>query len=252
MPVTVKIEGVSRLLDNLRDLEKRQIPFILAKSLTDTAKDAQKASQQSLTERSAFTLRNKWTEGGIRIKPALKSSAGGRIEADVHTDLAKGGGVDYLQIQDSDYVRAPTGHHYLCIPTDILRRMAGGKSAIIPDELRPANLLRYADGKFKYAVTRGKMKGTLRRVRSPAVRGMVFFTDSGGMPIHLKSGARGIWGRTIGDPRQAYLLYVMVEHTKSIRKRFFLEDVVKEVVEESFARNWEKNWNELYAKGFRV
>ena len=175
MPVTVKIEGVSRLLDNLRDLEKRQIPFILAKSLTDTAKDAQKASQQSLTERSAFTLRNKWTEGGIRIKPALKSSAGGRIEADVHTDLAKGGGVDYLQIQDSDYVRAPTGHHYLCIPTDILRRMAGGKSAIIPDELRPANLLRYADGKFKYAVTRGKMKGTLRRVRSPAVRGMVFF-----------------------------------------------------------------------------
>lgn len=254
MQLSVKLEGVGKAIADLKDFQSRQLPFVLAKSLTDTAKDAQAAVQASLTEVSRFELRNNWTRQGIRIKPAVKTAAGGRIEADVHTDLSRNGSDDYLARQEEDYTRVPVGgHQYLCVPTDTLRRMAGGKNALIPDDLRPSNLLRYADGKFKYAVTKGKMKGALRSVsRASPIRGMVFFTDSNGVPLKTRSGARGIWGRTVGDPRQAYLLYVMVRQTRSVRRRFFMEEIVTDSAEQNFAKNWEKNWNDLFAKGFRV
>ena len=251
MPITINVD-ISGAVAEVK-LAQRQIPFIAAKTLTDAAKQGQKDSIGSLTTRSRFTLRNTWTSSSIRIKPATKTV----LRADVHTDFSRRpGATDYLALQEENYVKV-ANHRYLCIPTDALYALCGGRSRIIPDSLKPAALLNYCDKEFHYNVTKGRHKGQTRRVGSgPSVRGYVFFnsthTSGGGRKfLTTKSGARGIWGRQ-ANSQKAYLLYVMVRNTKNVRKRFFMEEVVREAVDTTWRRNWDKNWAEAFAKGVRI
>jgi|GEM_PF-4292261 len=253
MPITVKLD-VSKAVEAARTL-KRQVPFILAKTLTDTAKQAQAATKTSLTTKSAFTLRNTWTESSIRAKPASKDSPNGRIEADVHTDFSRrSDATDYLALQEDNYVKM-AAHAYLCIPTDALYALCGGRRSIIPDSLKPRALLNFSDKQFSYEVTKGRNKGTRRSAgKGPSVRGWVFFNSypvRGGREfLHTKSGARGIWGRRAND-QKAFLMYVMVRQTKSTRGRFHMEQVVRETAESSWQANWDKNWADMFARGIR-
>ncbi len=251
VPITIKVD-ISKAVAEVK-LAHRQIPFIAAKTLTDTAKGAQKETITSLTSRSRFTLRNTWTSSSIRIKPATKTE----LQADVHSDFSRRpGATDYLAMQEDNYVKV-SSHTYLCIPTDALYALCGGRSRLIPDSLKPAALLNYCDKEFQYNITKGKHKGQVRTVgNGPAVRGFVFFNSthtSGGGRKYLttKSGARGIWGRR-ANSQQAYLLYVMVRNTKSVRRRFYMEEVVREAVDANWRQNWDKNWADAFAKGVRI
>ncbi len=251
MPVTIKVD-ITDAVAGIR-FAQRQIPFIAAKTLTDTAKAAQKSTVDSLRSRSNFTLRNAWTQSSIRIKPATKSE----LRADVHTDFSRRvGATDYLALQDADYVKV-SDHTYLCIPTDTLRALAGGNSKIIPDALKPRALLNYCDRQFQYEATKGRHKGTMRLAGGgPSVRGWIFFnsvrTAGGGRkPLLTKSGAKGIWGRRVND-QKPFLMYVMVRHTGSVRRRFFMEEVVQETVDATWRKNWDRNWEEAFAKGVRL
>lgn len=56
----------------LEDVAKEQTPFATAKTLTQVAKMAQNKVRRAARRR--FTLRSKWVETGIRIKPATKKN----------------------------------------------------------------------------------------------------------------------------------------------------------------------------------
>lgn len=74
--------------DTIKDLnyiQRQQLPFVLAKTLTETARGAAQAVQQ--VTRREFELHTEFIPRGIRIKPAKKEDLVrfGFIEADVHT-----------------------------------------------------------------------------------------------------------------------------------------------------------------------
>lgn len=228
----------SKYVAGVRELEAKQLPYIMAKTLTDTAKDAQSEVKRNV--RSAFKLRNTWTEQGIRIKPADKKGDNGLISADVHTDTAnrRTGAPDYLGRQEEGGEKVPFGgHQYIAVPTKYLRQMAPG---VIPAELRPKNLLAATGGKFSYTSRRGKSVTRNQRI----VKGFEFFLQK------LRGGNVAILGRYITD-KDAYPFYLLIPHARIKKSALNMVQTVERVVNERFGRQWEKNWQQAYASGLR-
>jgi hypothetical protein len=236
--LTVKVD-ISGFVAGRRNFEEKQLPFITAKTLTDTARDAQVAVQRNV--RQAFHLRNEWTVRGIRIKPADKKGNNGRIEADVHTDTEnrKTGAPDYLGRQETGGTKIPFGgHEYLAVPTKYLRRMVSG---VIPAELRPKALLGASGGRFQVHQRNGKAGFRSQRI----VNGFVFFIQK------LRGGDLAIMGRPVAE-RHAYPYYLLIHSAHVRRSQLDMEKTVERVVQERFARHWDQNWQALYAAGLRI
>lgn len=230
---------ISEFVAGRRKFEEKQLPFVTAKTLTDTARDAQAGVQNNV--RQAFTLRNEWTVRGIRFKPASKKGNNGRIEADVHTDTAnrKTGAPDYLGRQESGGTKVPYGgHQYLAVPTKYLRRMASG---VIPAELRPKALLGATAGLFPAHQKNGKTGFRSQRI----VNGFVFFVQ------RLRGRDLAIMGRPIAE-RYAYPYYLLIHGANVKRSKLQAEKTVNQIARERFGQNWEANWRYVYASGIRI
>jgi hypothetical protein len=235
---SVKVD-ISGFVTGRRSFEEKQLPFIVAKTLTDTAKDAQAAVQGNV--RRAFKLRNNWTTQGIRIKPANKNGRNGNIEADVHTDTAnrKTGAPDYLGRQEDGGTKVPYGNHeYLAVPTKYLHQMAPG---VIPAELRPRALLGAVGGRF----TATNRKGQIALRNQKVVRGFVFFIQK------MHGGDLAIMGRPFHE-RYAYPYYLLIHSAHVRRSQMDLGKTVEKIAEERFARHWDRNWQAVYANGLRI
>jgi hypothetical protein len=238
MPAFTVTVDATKYVAGVRDLEAKQLPFMMAKTLTDTAKDAQAEVKRNV--RAAFKLRNTWTESGIRIKPADKKGNNGRIEADVHTDTANRttGAPDYLGRQEEGGEKVPYGgRQYIAVPTIYLRRMAPG---VIPAELRPRNLLGAVGGRFAVRTRKGQI--ALRNQRR--VRDFVFFLQN------LKKGELAILGRYITE-REAYPFYILIPHAHVRRSHLEMVKTVESVANDRFGRHWDENWRSLYSNGLR-
>lgn len=228
---------VSEAVAGLDELQKRQIPFALAKTLTGCARAGQVAVQESLGGK--FTLRNNFTRQGIRIKPAEKNGA--VIEADVHTDTANRatGAPDYLLPQEDGGEKVPHGgHEYLAVPTRYLRQMASGA---IPTELRPRNLLGAVGGRYT-VVTRTKGQIALRNQK--IVRGFVFFL------AEMRDGHKAIMGRYFTD-RDAYPFYLLIPEAQ-IKPRLEMQQDVERAAQRAFPELWNETWRAIMAKGLRI
>jgi len=68
--ITVNILNRETIKD-LSDLEKKQLPYVCAKTLTDVAIGAQGEIKKQMPSR--FTLRSRWATQGVRIEPAKKA-----------------------------------------------------------------------------------------------------------------------------------------------------------------------------------
>jgi hypothetical protein len=227
---------VTEAVQGLAELQKKQIPFALAASLTGCAKEAQRAVQDTLSGK--FTLRNNFTRQGIRISPANKNGA--LIEADVHTDTANRstGAPDYLVAQEEGGEKVPhAGREYLAVPTRYLRQMAPG---IIPQELRPRALLGAVGGRFTF-VKRNKQMA-LRNQR--LVQGFEFFMQD------LSDGHKAIMGRYFTD-RDAFPFYLLIPEG-NIKPRFEMEKTVSIAVQFAWPAQWEQTWKKIMARGLRV
>lgn len=236
MTLRVSVD-VSEAVSGLNELQKQQIPFALAKTLTACAKVGQAAEQASLS--SKFHLRNTFTRQGIRIKPASKN--GTLIEADVHTDTANRstGAPDYLVAQQEGGEKVPHGgRQYLAVPTKYLRQMCPGP---IPQELRPRNLLGAVGGRYT-AITRKKGQIALRNQR--LVRGIEFFVQT------LKDGHKAIMGRYWTD-RDAYPYYLLIP-SATISPRLDMEKTVRTAVERAFPEEWQETWRKIMARGLII
>jgi hypothetical protein len=232
MPLNVNV-NVTDAVNGLHNLQKDQIPFTLARSLTATAKDEQQLVQDSLPGR--FTLRNRFTQQGIRITPAQKNSS--PIQAEVYTYTAneKTGAPDYLLGQEDGAEKIPhNGRAHIAVPTRYLRQMAPG---IIPDELRPKNLMQIADsGKFT------SRRGNTRNAR--LVRGFSFFLQT------MHDGHAAIMGRYMTD-RDAYPFYLLIPEA-TIKPVLGMAALIKQTAQANFIKNWRAVWKDVLAKGLRV
>jgi hypothetical protein len=238
MPINVKLD-VTEAVAGLDDLQKRQIPFALAKTLTGVVKVAQKAVQSGLG--SKFKLRNNFTLQGIRIKPASKTGSNGIIAADVHTDTANRatGAPDYLLRQNDGGEKVPiNGRHFLAIPTEYLRFMAPG---IIPDELRPRNLLGAVNGRYT-AIRRGKGQIALRNQRR--VRGFVFFIQE------LKDGHKAIMGRH--ESGKDILPFYLLIPEANVKPVLEMGETVEIAAKKAFPELWSENWRTIMLRGLKI
>jgi hypothetical protein len=234
LKATVDVSGA---VAGLNDLEKTQIPFALARTLTGCVKVAQAKVQEGLGGK--FTLRNQFTRQGIRIKPAEKNS--GTLEADVHTDTANRttGAPDYLLPQEEGGEKVPhAGGSYLAVPTRYLRQMAPG---IIPAELRPKALLGAVGGRYAVVTRR---KGQLALRQQQRVRGFVFFVQD------LSDGHKAILGRYMTD-RDAYPFYLLIPEAR-IKPRLQMQQEVEQAARAAFPELWAQTWRSILGKGLRI
>ena len=234
MPIRVSVDA-TKAIEGLSQLQSKDLPYALSRTLTASAKDAQAAVKAELPQK--FTLRNRFFEGGIRIKPADKRTPS-RIEADVHTYTANKttGAPGFAERQEEGGDKVPYGgRQHIAIPTRYLRGMAPGA---IPAELRPRALLGFAANQGQYKTRRGTMSN------ARLVRGFVFFLQT------LKDGRLAIMGRHMHD-EDAYPFYVLVP-SASLKPRFNMAEIVRKTVTEAFPKNWKAAWDDILAKGLRV
>lgn len=144
LDIDIDMSGLSALF---KDIYGRQIPFAMALTLTRTAQDCQKEVQRKLP--TQFTIRNTWTEKGIRITPASKTN----LQSSIYTKD------DYMVLQNDGGVKKPRSGKVLAIPeairtsnTDILKR-----------SMRPKSLLGKKKSGIFYAVMPSGMKGIWQR-----------------------------------------------------------------------------------------
>jgi hypothetical protein len=140
--ISVNAENV---IKTLSDIKKRRLPFAMANALTQTAKQSQFVVQKRLRE--IFTIRNTWTERGIKITPARKSDSDQFAEVKVDRN--------YLVLQDLGGEKIThNGHRYVCVP--IRENLGIGNADIIRQRQRPSALI--AAGKaFKVQLKDGRL-----------------------------------------------------------------------------------------------
>lgn len=236
MPIIRLSCDISKQVAEIHELQSKQLPYVTARALTAVAKDGQAAVQASLREK--FKLRNDWTRRGIRIQPAEKSKW--PIQAAIFTDTSnrKTGAPDYLGGQEEGKEKVPYGgHQYIAVPTKYLRQMASG---IIPDELRPRNLLGAVGGRYTTRTRKGQI--ALRSQRT--TKGFVFFLQK------LKAGDMAIMGRYFTD-RDAYPFYLLIR-SATIRPVLQMTKEVEKIVQTRFDRHWNLAWKEVMQRGIRV
>jgi hypothetical protein len=123
---------ISQVLAWADDLVKNQLPFAVARALTLTAKDAQSAIQAQMPGR--FTIRNTWSQRGIVVQPASKTSF------PLMSAVFVGDIWNYLFLQESGGVK--TGRSgSVAVPEDIRT----SPTQILRDSLRPKALMQRKD-----------------------------------------------------------------------------------------------------------
>lgn len=234
---------ISEPLKGIEQLLGDDLPFTIARYLTMQAQSGQEAARAK--ERTVFRLRNDWTTQNTKITPAKKGS----LFSEVYTDTSnrKTGAGDYLPRQDEGGDKVPlAGHRFLAIPTRYLRKVASG---IIPDALRPKNLLppginigEEATGSFRAPKgtrpRRGLSRDTRKKLAESEFVAFVQYTKSGTLCIFVRHGGIGYRSAEAAEP-----WYTLVKEAH-IKARFPMEQVVQTALEQ----NSEANFNRAAAE----
>ncbi len=155
MDFRMRIEGLDKVLKNLNDIGKRQVPFAAAKALTVTAKDAQAEVLESLPKQ--FTLRTAWYKPssplGFKITPATKT----KLQSEIYTRAP------FMSLQETGGIKTPKGD-MIAVPTSNVRRSK--KDRILKNQ-RPSYLLHQAKRRgfiMKQGIWQrtGRGRGTLK------------------------------------------------------------------------------------------
>jgi hypothetical protein len=128
MPVAIEIKSnVKTLISSLSRKQRTQVPYALAGALTATAFDAQRAVKSNLEKK--FTLRNRFTTKGIRVRKATKHNLSARIFATPQT-------ARYLEGHEYGETRTPQGRS-IAVPMSVRK----SKQQKITKAKRPRTVL---------------------------------------------------------------------------------------------------------------
>ncbi len=244
MPQMSMSLDITKAVEALTDLEKTQLPYAVARVLTECAASAQHSVQKVVSPGSSFpfTIRNAWTSKSIGLRRAEKGTL--PLQAAVIADTTNEHGGNYLALQDAGGEKVPhNGHEHIAVPSDKLIQMVG-KGNIIPAELRAKNLIAEAahSGKYVKTLRSGKRKDEKVLASQKIVRGFVFFLQKAG-------GVDAIMGRYITD-RQAYVFYWLVPEAR-IKAIFPFERLCETAIKEGWVTIWERVWNTIRVKGIK-
>lgn len=105
--IDISVNGLQEFKQAVDDLALNQVPFALAKSLTLTAKNRQKAVQDAMGDGRFILRRRSFVVGGVIVKSATKQDLLAQIK---DRD-------DFMVLQETGGEKVPhNGHTYLAVP----------------------------------------------------------------------------------------------------------------------------------------
>lgn len=218
MPTIDLQSNIEEHAARLNALERKQLPFAAALASTRTAGRAQTKIRRNLPRR--FTIRNKWVQSGIRVKPAKKTDP--RPRAVVWSRD------DFMYLHEEGGVKKPVDGKALAVPV-----LGFGRRGIVTSRSRPARLLRQYGywvaplGKHSKAGGIFHRKGP-RRKRPKRYNKVVW----------RKSGRSGARYAEVGRKRQPIeLVYVFTPQAK-IEARFGFEEMTLSAVNRYFEKEF--------------
>lgn len=131
LAVTVK-DDIDKAIERGVNRAFKQVPFAIAVSLTETAKDLDDAISREMPRN--FTIRRPWVVQGIRIRPATKA----KLEAQVYSRDP------FMGLQETGGTKRPINRRvfdyqgWLAIPLDARR----SKADVVNQRDWPENLVR--------------------------------------------------------------------------------------------------------------
>jgi hypothetical protein len=239
--ISMKLD-IADQIKGIEELAGTQLPFTIARFLTLSAQDGQKAARGGT---SVFQLRNDWTKRNIKITAATKQT----LMSEVYTDTGnqKTGAPDYLPRQEEGGNRVPLGGHtYLAIPTNYLYKYTP-KSRPIPDNLRPKALLppgaqvgqqyagSFSAGSRSSGTKRLITKGTMKKLKGSDFAAFLQTTKSGTICIFVRHGGFGYHGGS----NDAEPWYVLVRSAR-VKPIFPMTQEVEAIVQANLDRNFDR------------
>lgn len=208
--VTLDIKSFMRGMD---EVTKKQLPFAMAKALTNTAQDCQRKLIDDLDE--YFTIRNNFVAKGIRTTPARKNK-------NINDMYSMVGSLEkFMKLQAEGGTKESSGKA-LGVPTVGPHGTRKTEAAKITQSLRMSNMLKdYKQGGKR---TPGKAKRLQPRYKRYFIAPLP----------NMK--ARGIWLRTTKKHYPIHLMYIF-EHRVRIPKRWPIQEQVRKEVNAVWERN---------------
>ena len=130
MQIIVK-DNIDDIIKSLKHAQRKQVPFAVAGALTATAFDAQRAIKANLAKK--FTLRNRFTLSGVRVKKANKRTLMARVYFTPQT-------ARYMARQEFGATITPSGNS-IAVPMGVRK----DSSKRVTPAKRPRRILERAD-----------------------------------------------------------------------------------------------------------
>ncbi|MCZ8345150.1 MAG: hypothetical protein O9346_01925 [Leptospiraceae bacterium] len=235
MPMSVTIRTNARdIYKQQQAIIKNQLPFAAAKTINDVLYLGQRDIRENLSK--DFTLRNKWTQSGIRVEKADKNKLSGII----------GSKDSYLKKQQEGSTLTPAEGRN--IPFGI----KSSKTDKIPRALFPSKLGLGTDsptkvrGKEPFIITQGSKKrrsrsvGAKRDRRRRARKKYAGLTFSEVKQSKRENRFTGIFIRTRKGKSGLKLLYAIVPKVK-IDKVDIIDKPFQKVVKANMEQRFEEN-----------
>ncbi len=223
MPVNETVDPANLFKSISKTAKQMRFATILA--LTRVAKNAQVEVRKSLVR--DFTLRNRWTEGGIRIKPALKT--------DKPEPFAEVYSRDWYIAQHEQgakrRVPKPTGAFF--IPTKQFEQVLGidADMSLIPKKYKLERVLKQRIyGNLPFKTRTRKSKQEVIAVRLPDRENRTNFSKRGG--LHSTRGRRAQ-----RDPLG--ILYVLEDEPVNIKGQDWFLPVVDKTYDETIEKEYD-------------
>lgn len=207
----VDTRDLKRLEEHLERYAKRSLPYAIRNGLNTTAFEARKEWVAQLPK--AFTLRNTWTEKGLRV-----DKAGGRSIATMESRV--GSIRDYMGEQEQGYTQRKRGKHGVAIPT--AGASGQGKKARRTRSIRRSSYLSALN--VVKTVTGGRQRRNAVAIALAAKAGGVAYLDLG-----KRKGLFSIQGKPKGGLK-IRMLYDLSKPTVVTKPHKTLEPAIEKLM----------------------
>lgn len=208
LKITITVDDAKKLQGRFRELRERAIPHATREALNGLAFAAKEEWPKQMAK--AFTLRNKWTAGSVRVRKAVGNNIS-RMQSEVYSASP------YLAKQEHGGTESAKGKHGVAIPTS----SAAGQSLKAKPRTRLVQKKSYLSALKLHRNFRGSRQArNAQAIREAKKTNGVAFLDLG-----RRKGLFRMTGKK-GKPR---MLYDLSHRRITLRPRKTLEPTIAHV-----------------------